>query len=70
MFLKTIWLYTGYEYEEVKTLEVFDYVDVVVDGPFKIDLRDVSLAFRGSPNQRIIDIKKTKELNRIVTLEF
>lgn len=67
---KTIWLYTGYEYEEVKTLEVFDYVDVVVDGPFKIDLRDVSLAFRGSPNQRIIDIKKTKELNRIVTLEF
>lgn len=67
---KTIWLYTGYEYEEVKTLEVFDYVDVVVDGPFKIDLRDVSLAFRGSPNQRIIDVKKSKKQEKIVTLNF
>lgn len=67
---KTIWLYTGYEYEEVKALEVFDYVDVVVDGPFKIDLRDVSLAFRGSPNQRIIDVKKSKKQEKIVTLNF
>lgn len=67
---KTIWLYTGYEYEEVKTLEVFDYVDVVVDGPFKMDLRDISLAFRGSPNQRIIDVKKSKKQEKIVTLNF
>lgn len=67
---KTIWLYTGYEYEEVGALEVFDYVDVVVDGPFKIDLRDVSLAFRGSPNQRIIDVKKSKKQEKIVTLNF
>lgn len=67
---KTIWLYTGYEYEEVRALEVFDYVDVVVDGPFKIDLRDVSLAFRGSPNQRIIDVKKSKKQEKIVTLNF
>ena len=67
---KTIWLYTGYEYEEVKALEIFDYVDVVVDGPFKIDLRDVSLAFRGSPNQRIIDVKKSKKQEKIVTLNF
>ena len=67
---KTIWLYTGYEYEEVRALEVFDYVDVVVDGPFKIDLRDVSLAFRGSPNQRIIDVKKSKNQEKIVTLNF
>ena len=67
---KTIWLYTGCEYEEVKALEIFDYVDVVVDGPFKIDLRDVSLAFRGSPNQRIIDVKKSKKQEKIVTLNF
>lgn len=67
---KNIWLYTGYEYEDVQTLEIFNYVDVVVDGPFKMDLRDIRLAFKGSSNQRIIDIKKTKELNRIVTLEF
>lgn len=55
---KDIWLYTGSTYEEVKDLEVFKYVDYVVDGEYVEDLRDISLAFKGSSNQRIIDVKK------------
>ena len=55
---KDIWVYTGYTYEEVKDKEIFNFVDVLVDGPFELDKRDITLAFRGSSNQRIIDIKK------------
>ena len=57
-----IWVYTGDIYENVKGdwLEFFQYfVDVLVDGPFEIDKRDITLPFRGSSNQRIIDIKKS-----------
>ena len=57
-----IWVYTGDIYENVKDdrLEFFQYfVDVLVDGPFEIDKRDITLPFRGSSNQRIIDIKKS-----------
>ncbi|MBQ8218210.1 MAG: anaerobic ribonucleoside-triphosphate reductase activating protein [Bacilli bacterium] len=53
---KTIWLYTGNLYRDSKDLEVMKYVDVVVDGEFRIDLKDTTLAFRGSSNQRIIDV--------------
>ena len=55
-----IWLYTGYKYEdlniECKDL-VENFVDVLVDGPYVEGLRDISLPFRGSSNQRIIRIK-------------
>lgn len=60
---KNIWLYTGYLFEEVKDLEVMQYVDVVVDGPFILEQRDTTIPFRGSPNQRIINVKTGKELN-------
>lgn len=63
---KTIWVYTGYYFEELQTLEVINYIDVLVDGPFKLDLRDVSLAFRGSSNQRVIDVQKTLKTGNIV----
>ena len=55
-----IWLYTGYIYEDnmdAKCLEVCNMCDVVVDGPYIEKLRDISLKFRGSSNQRIIKIK-------------
>ena len=55
---KTIWLYTGYEFEQVKHLELFRFVDVVVDGPYIEELRDITLPFRGSSNQKIIKIKE------------
>ena len=63
---KTIWLYTGYEYEEIKDLEMLNYIDVLVDGRFELDKRDITLAFRGSSNQRVIDIQKTKENNKVI----
>ena len=63
---KTIWLYTGFIYEKVCNLEIFNYIDVVVDGPFVQSLRDISLKWRGSKNQRVIDVKKSKQQNQIV----
>lgn len=58
---KDIWLYTGYEYERVKDLEVMNYIDILVDGEFIEELRDLRLKFKGSSNQRIIDVKSGKE---------
>ena len=55
---KDIWLYTGYYKEDLKDkqLELLNYIDVLVDGPFEIAKRDITLPFRGSSNQRIINI--------------
>jgi len=57
---KNIWMYTGYVYEELNDLqkEIADSIDTLVDGPFKEELKDFSCPFRGSSNQRIINIKK------------
>ncbi len=52
-----IWVYTGYTFEEIKHWPVLQYVDVLVDGPYEESRRDISLAFRGSSNQRLIDVK-------------
>ena len=57
---KKIWLYTGYDYErlDVESKEICNMCDVIVDGPYIEELRDVSLPFRGSSNQKIIKIKR------------
>lgn len=60
---KTIWLYTGSTYEDCTSLEIMNYIDVMVDGEFKVNLKDTTLAFRGSSNQRIIDVKTGKQLD-------
>ena len=57
---KDIWLYSGYLYEQIKDAPILEYVDVLVDGPFVEEERDVSLAFRGSRNQKIINLRKEK----------
>lgn len=57
---KTIWIYTGYLYEDLKDLEIMDYIDVLVDGPFIESEKDLRLAFRGSKNQRIIDVQASR----------
>ena len=54
---KDIWLYSGYTYEALRDKEILTLVDVLVDGPFLLELKDAGLAFRGSRNQRIIDLK-------------
>lgn len=63
---KTIWLYTGYLYEMVKRLPVMQYVDVLVDGPFIEEQKNLMLKFRGSENQRLIDMQETRKQNKIV----
>lgn len=55
---KTIWLYTGYSWEEISELPLIQYVDIVVDGKFIESLKDNKLHWRGSSNQRVIDAKR------------
>lgn len=67
---KTIWIYSGYTYEEIiedyhKTL-ILEYCDVLVDGEYKKDLRDVNLKWRGSSNQRVIDVQKSLKEGKVV----
>ena len=75
---KTLWLYTGNLYEELtsgignhpKSIEVTDellsYVDILVDGRFEKEKKSLGLRFRGSSNQRVIDMNKTRKLGEIV----
>ena len=55
---KDIWLYSGYTYEVLRDKEILTLVDVLVDGPFLLEQKDAGLAFRGSRNQRIIDLRE------------
>ena len=55
---KDIWLYSGYTYEVLRDKEILTLADVLVDGPFLLELKDAGLAFRGSRNQRIIDLRE------------
>ena len=70
---KDIWIYSGYEWENIikdETLrEILKYTDVLVDGAYVDELRDISLPFRGSSNQRIIDIPKSLEQNKVILWE-
>ncbi|WP_122789812.1 anaerobic ribonucleoside-triphosphate reductase activating protein [Intestinibacillus sp. Marseille-P6563] len=63
---KTIWLYTGYKWEEIRHLPLIQNVDVVVDGRYIEAARDTLLPWRGSENQRVIDVPKTFALGQIV----
>lgn len=71
---KDIWIYSGATYESdmlhpIKK-QILDMCDVMVDGPFILALRDPDLAFRGSSNQRVIDLKKTREKGEVVLLDI
>ena len=66
---KTIWMYTGYRWEQIEELDVLDAVDVLVDGRFEQALADTGLHWRGSSNQRLIDVKRTRAAHEIVPLQ-
>ena len=77
---KDIWIYSGYTYEELTdpdnkrchtedTDAILSMCDVLVDGEFQIDKKDIPLRFRGSSNQRVIDLKETRR-NGKVTLSL
>ena len=61
-----VWVYTGYVYEEVAALPVMELIDVLVDGPFVPDRKDLSLPFRGSRNQRLVDVPATRRAGQVV----
>lgn len=73
---KDVWCYTGYLFDKdikekmmvkwPETREMIKYIDIMVDGEFKEDLKDLKLRFRGSSNQRIIDVKKSLEGDEVV----
>ena len=63
---KTIWLYTGYEWDAIAALPYIEYIDVLVDGPFVWEQKDIKLHWRGSANQRVIDVKETLRQHQVV----
>ncbi len=77
---KDIWCYTGYLFDEELlgesrakteyTYEMLKCIDVLVDGKFVEELKDISLEFRGSANQRIIDVKKSLEENKVILYKY
>ena len=58
---KSIWVWTGYSWEDMCELPVMKYIDVLVDGRFEEDLKDLRLKYRGSSNQRVIDVAASLE---------
>ncbi len=71
---KTVWLYTGFLWELICNEEayqpVLQNIDVLVDGPFIAARRDISLRFRGSSNQRIIDVPRSLAEGKAVVLDY
>ena len=68
-----VWAYTGFIYEDLlnccdEKRELLEEIDVLVDGPFEIDKKSLACKFRGSTNQRVIDIKKSLESKEVVVL--
>lgn len=78
-----IWMYTGYTYENLlnemitgsKTVsqvlnEILSNIDVLVDGPFIESKKDLNISFRGSSNQRLINVRKSLEVNKVIELDL
>ena len=66
---KNIWVWSGFLFEGLKDKEVLKYIDVLVDGQFKTELFDPRLRWKGSSNQRVIDVKKSLKKGEVVILE-
>ncbi len=67
----TVWCYSGYTFEEIKEWEdnrkqLLQEIDVLVDGPFMIEKRSLDIPWRGSTNQRLVDVKKSLEKGEVV----
>lgn len=71
---KDIWCYTGFTFENIiintRQRQLLQLIDVLVDGPFVQRLKDETLCFRGSRNQRIIDVKRSLENGRVVLFDY
>lgn len=78
---KNVWCYSGYTYEEItgkkesrcftdKTIEMLNKINILVDGEYVEDLHSLMLKFKGSSNQRLIDVAKSREQGRVVIIEY
>ncbi|NDV82926.1 anaerobic ribonucleoside-triphosphate reductase activating protein [Bacteroides sp. 51] len=71
---KSIWCYTGFTFESIlknkKQAALLPYIDVLVDGRFEESLRNEALLFRGSKNQRLIDVQSSLRENKIVIYQY
>lgn len=69
---KTIWMWTGYKYEDLddEQLKILKYVDVLIDGKFVKDLKCPNKRFRGSDNQRVIDVQSTLKTKKVQLSEW
>lgn len=65
---KTIWLYTGYTWEEIKDLDGISDIDVIAEGEFVQELNDNNIKWVGSTNQRVINVKETLKENSVVLI--
>ena len=73
---KDIWCYTGFDFEKdvvgkmaknnETTRELLKYIDIIVDGKFEEDKKDLKLQFRGSSNQKIVDVKKSLQTGKVI----
>lgn len=63
---KTIWLYTGYTWEEIHNWSIIKYIDVLVDGRFELSKKDITLQWKGSSNQRVIDVQDSLKMGKVV----
>lgn len=66
---KTIWIYTGYMWGDIKDLDFISLIDVSVDGKFEASLKDVHSKWCGSANQRVIDVKESLKINKVVLID-
>ena len=66
---KTIWLYTGYNWEDIQDLEIVPLLDVIVDGQYVEAVRNPKLHWKGSANQRVIDVQETLRLGKLVLFD-
>ena len=77
---KNIWCYTGYTFDKDvlgnmfdnwdETKELVSYLDVIVDGKFEEEKKDLNLKFRGSSNQRIIDVQKSLKAHKVILYDI
>lgn len=67
---KPIWIWSGYTWEQLMgdefKINILKYVDILIDGKFELDKKDLSLRFRGSSNQRVIDVKESLKQNKVI----
>jgi anaerobic ribonucleoside-triphosphate reductase activating protein len=66
---KNIWVWTGYKFEDIPNKNALPLIDVLVDGQFITELHSFNLKWKGSSNQRVINVKETLKQNKIIIIE-